>query len=527
MPIGPGSRLGPYEVSALIGEGGMGKVWRAHHTALKRDDALKVLPDAFASDADRLARFRREAQVLASLNHPNIAHVYGLEQSDGVQALVMELVEGPTLADRIAHGPIPIDDALVIARQIADAVETAHEQGIVHRDLKPANIKLRPDGTVKVLDFGLAKLMSPAEAGHYVQDDRSVRLQPDCTAAPTITTPAMTQAGLILGTAAYMSPEQARGKPVDKRTDIWAFGCVLFEMLTGIRAFDAEDVSLTLSMVLQREPRFAALPSTVPAHLGQTLRVCLRKDPRQRPRDMHDVRLAMDGAFQADTVGASSSSAPPVARRHLSWTAAGVALLLAAVTTYGWWSATRPVGRPLTRLSVDLGPDAVRAPRDTVSLSPDGTRIVFVGRGPEGGTRQLFTRRLDEAAAMPLPGTVSGNSLSMPFFSPDGEWIAFLAGNSIRRVSVHGGSTLEVAQVPSTLVSASWGDDDNIVIASSTQPALLRVPSTGGTVELLKNVEGTKFFPYVLPGARAVLYNSVGQLFGATRFVQPGWAAGL
>jgi len=233
MPIGAGTRIGPYEITALIGEGGMGKVWRAHHTALKRDDALKVLPDAFASDPDRLARFRREAQVLASLNHPNIAHVHGLEQSDGVQALVMELVEGPTLTDRIAQGPIPVDEALPIAKQIAEALETAHERGIIHRDLKPANIKLRPDGTVKVLDFGLAKALdSTSPAGV------------DATASPTITSPAMmTGVGMLLGTAAYMSPEQARGKPVDKRSDIWAFGCVLYEMVTGKRAFDGEDVT--------------------------------------------------------------------------------------------------------------------------------------------------------------------------------------------------------------------------------------------------------------------------------------------
>src|SRR5512145_1467041 len=226
MAIGPGTRVGPYEVTALIGEGGMGRVWRAHHTALKRDDALKVLPDEFAADPERLARFQREAQVLASLNHPNIAHVYGLEQADGVQALVMELVEGPTLADRIAQGPIPVDEAVPIAKQMAEALEAAHEQGIIHRDLKPANVKVRDDGSVKVLDFGLAKAVEPAGA-----------MSAEVSRSPTITTPAMTHAGMILGTAAYMSPEQARGKAVDKRADIWAFGCVLFEMLTGVQAF--------------------------------------------------------------------------------------------------------------------------------------------------------------------------------------------------------------------------------------------------------------------------------------------------
>ena len=259
MAIGPGSRVGPYEITALIGEGGMGRVWRAHHVALKRDDALKVLPEGFDNNPERLARFQREAQVLASLNHPHIAHVYGLEHADGVTALVMELVEGPTLADRIGQGPIPVDEALPIAKQIADALEAAHEQGIVHRDLKPANIKLRPDGTVKVLDFGLAKVMEPSGSMSAGQ-----------SLSPTITTPAMTQLGMILGTAAYMSPEQAKGKPADKRSDIWAFGCVLYEMLTGRRAFPGEDVSDTLAAVLRSEPDWTALPAATPSAITRS-----------------------------------------------------------------------------------------------------------------------------------------------------------------------------------------------------------------------------------------------------------------
>src|SRR5262245_49028659 len=254
----------------------MGKVWRARHLALNRDDALKVLPDAFASDPDRLARFRREAQVLASLNHPNIAHVYGLEQADGVQALVMELVEGETLADRIARGPIPVDEALPIAKQIAQALEAAHEQGIIHRDLKPANIKVRPDGAVKVLDFGLAKLNEPNAATF-----------PNATLSPTITSPAlMSGVGVLLGTAAYMSPEQAKGRPADKRSDIWAFGCVFYEMLTGKRAFDGEDVADTLAFVLSREPDWAALPANVSPAIKALLRHCLLRDRRERVSDI-------------------------------------------------------------------------------------------------------------------------------------------------------------------------------------------------------------------------------------------------
>ena len=287
MPIGPGSRVGPYEVAALIGEGGMGKVWRAHHAALKRDDALKVLPDAFVADPERLARFHREAQVLASLNHPNIAHVYGLEEADGVRALIMELVEGPTLADRIAEGAIPLREALSIATQVAEGLAAAHEQGIVHRDLKPANIKIGPDGTVKVLDFGLAKAMDGPP------DSRSVGLQPDLSLSPTITTPAMTQVGVILGTAAYMSPEQAKGRPADKRSDIWAFGCVLYEMLTGRRAFDGEDVGDTLASVIKGDPEWSPLPSDLPPAVRTLLERCLTKDRRKRIGDIAAAQFVL------------------------------------------------------------------------------------------------------------------------------------------------------------------------------------------------------------------------------------------
>ena len=289
MALEPGTRLGPYEITAQIGVGGMGEVYRATDTKLDRQVAIKVLPEAVASDPERLARFDREAKTLAALNHPGIAAVYGLEDSDGSKALVMELVEGPTLADRIAQGAIPVDEALPIAKQIAEALEAAHAQGIIHRDLKPANIKLRPDGTVKVLDFGLAKAMEPA-AG----------VSPSAFMSPTITTPAMTQAGMILGTAAYMSPEQARGKPVDKRADIWAFGCVLYEMLTGRRAFEGEDLSLTLARVLERDVDLDALPSSCPERVTQALRVCLDRRLSRRASDIHDVQLVLDGAFEAE-----------------------------------------------------------------------------------------------------------------------------------------------------------------------------------------------------------------------------------
>ena len=491
-----GSRIGPYEIGSSLGVGGMGEVYRATDTRLGREVAIKVLPALLAQDVDRLARFDREARTLAALNHPNIAAIHGLEDASGTKALVMELVDGATLADRIAQGPIPLDDVLSIARQIAEALAAAHDQGIVHRDLKPANIKVRPDGTVKVLDFGLAKAMEPAGISSS-----------GMSLSPTITSPARTQAGLILGTAAYMSPEQARGKTVDKRSDIWAFGCVVLEMLTGVRTFEAEDVSLTLSMVLQREPDFASLPSTVPPHVTQTLRVCLRKDPRERPGDARDVRLALEGAFQSDTRAAiapvTTVSRP---RGRMPWIAAAVALFLAAISAYGWWRSTRPVERPLAQLSVDLGPDAMRAPRDTVALSPDGTRIVVIGRGPDPGTRQLYTRRLDEPTATPIAGTQHGPTLSMPVFSPAGDWVVYMVGNSVRKVSVQGGSAFLLAEVAGTPLGISWGDDDNIVVASTL--GLARFPSSGGSPQQLKTTEGAKFFPAVLPGSKAILANS-------------------
>jgi serine/threonine-protein kinase len=293
-----GENFGAYEVIALLGEGGMGQVYRATDTKLKRQVAIKVLPPSLAGDADRLARFQREAEVLASLSHPNIAGIHGLEESDGVKALVMELVEGPTLAERIAQGAIPLDDVLPIARQIAEALEAAHEHGIVHRDLKPANVKVRPDGTVKVLDFGLAKAMDPPSASR------------DVSQSPTITTPAMTHAGMILGTAAYMSPEQARGKPVDRRADIWAFGIVVFEMLTGRRPFVGDDISLTLASVLTKEAEWSALPAPTPAGLRRLLMRCLKKDPKARMRDIGEARLQIEELLS----GAPEELSVPAAR---------------------------------------------------------------------------------------------------------------------------------------------------------------------------------------------------------------------
>ena len=510
MSVAIGARFGPYEVTALIGEGGMGKVWRAHHSGLRRDDALKVLPDAFASDPDRLARFRREAQVLASLNHPNIAHVYGLEHAGGVQALVMELVEGPTLADRIAQGPIPADEALPIAKQVAEALEAAHEQGIIHRDLKPANIKLRPDGTVKVLDFGLAKTLEPASGA-----------QIDATASPTITSPAMmTGVGMLLGTAAYMSPEQARGKAVDKRSDIWAFGCVLYEMLTGKRAFQGEDVSETWAKVIEREPLWDALPARTPAAVRKLLSRCFEKNPRRRLRDIGDGLAELDEASQppsTEPLAVGRHALQPTRRRALP-------LLLVASTVgvmagLAGWFLTRPSGPPprsVQRFVVNTpvnGPLAMTATMRDVAISPDGTHIVYQSSTGGANGRRLYVRHLDQVDAVPLRGTDLAQS---PFFSPDGEWVGFVVtgARSLKKVSVLGGPAVTLAELPDDVPRGlSWGADDTIVFATNGSKGLRRVPASGGPPEALTDVDAKQgetdhWWPEVLPNGKGVLFTA-------------------
>jgi Tol biopolymer transport system component len=501
MTIGLGARLGPYEVSALIGEGGMGKVWRAHHTALNRDDALKVLPDAFVSDPDRLARFRREAQVLASLNHPNIAHVYGLEQADGVQALVMELVEGETLAERIARGPIPLDEALPIARQIAGALEAAHEQGIIHRDLKPANVKVREDGTVKVLDFGLAKALEPAGARTR-----------DVTASPTITSPAMTGVGVLLGTAAYMSPEQARGKPVDKRSDIWAFGCVLYEMLTGRRAFDGETTTEVLARVLERDPDINRLPPTVSANVVRLLRRCLERDPRRRLRDIGDVRFELeepDVGYEAQVIGRLSAPASGVralSQRSLI-VSLGMMLLGAAVAGAAiWLLRPAPSGdiRNLATFTIALPQDQrLTSTRHVVALSPRGTHLVYVANN------NLYLRAINQLTATLIQGTTTTGVSGDPFFSPDGQWIGFWQNGELKKVAITGGSPVKLCDVPEGTSGASWSADDTIVFGWGGA-GIWRVSGRGGTPERLISVDEKKaesaYGPQLLPGGREVLF---------------------
>jgi serine/threonine protein kinase len=352
MSLGPGSRLGPYDVLSVIGAGGMGEVWRAHDRKLGRDVALKILPDAFAHDLDRLARFEREARVLASLNHPHIAAIYGLEEADGVRALVLELVDGLTLANRIVRGSIPLDEALPIARQIAQALEAAHGQGIIHRDLKPANIKLRPDGTVKVLDFGLAKAFDPTSPSSDVSD------------SPTLTTPAFTAAGVVLGTAAYMAPEQALGKTVDKRADIWAFGVVLFEMLAGKRPFAGQSPTEVLASVVKDEPKWDECPASV----RRLLRRCLQKDPKDRLHDIADAALLLDETpFEVAPVSVSRRAAP--------WAVAAVCALTAVVALWAPWRTPPPAPEPI-RTQVHL-PDNVNSAGRNFTLSPDGRKLAF------------------------------------------------------------------------------------------------------------------------------------------------------
>ena len=500
MTIGPGTRVGPYEVTALLGEGGMGKVWRAHHTTLKRDDALKVLPDAFAADPDRLARFQREAQVLAALNHPNIAHVYGLEQTEGAHALVMELVDGPTLADRVAQGALPLDEAIAIARQIAEALEAAHEQGIIHRDLKPANIKVRPDGTVKVLDFGLAKAMEPAAAVSPI----------GLTQSPTITTPAMTQAGLLLGTAAYMSPEQARGKAVDTRADIWAFGCVLFEMLTGAAPFAGQDAAEILSAVIQLEPALNSLPRDAPSDLRRLIERCLHKTPRNRLRHIGDARNLLEEI----AVGPLKQNA---AR---SWTAApwlraipwALAAVLAAALVVSWAGAfdRSSIPVPLRRSTVELPWSEAPNWNDfDVAVSRDGSHIAYNCR--TGNTVSICLRALDSLTARPV---ADGRDLTEWFFSPDGEWIGLSDDLSLAKVSIHGGEPQTIYRWTELTSNRgfSWGQDGFILFGSRS--GLYRVSASGGTPEAVTKIVGgsgvaAHLRPAHLPDGRSALITIV------------------
>ena len=419
MSVSEGTRFGPYEIVAPLGAGGMGEVYRANDTRLGRAVALKVLSPALAGDADYMARFTREAQVLASLNHPNIAAIYGLEEAEGVRALVMELVEGPTLAERIAAGPLPLDETLGIARQIAEALEAAHEKGIVHRDLKPANVKITPEGVVKVLDFGLAKAVESTGA--------------IAASSPTLTMRA-TQVGVIMGTAGYMSPEQAAAKPVDKRADIWSFGVVLWEMLTGRELFSGETVSHTLADVLRAEIDVSKLPAGTPVAIRDLVRRCLNRDVKTRMRDIGEARIAIVN-YLADPK--SGTDVPPQAASpgHKIWIVAGV--LLGALLTAGaaWFLRPKTIEQPMVRLDLNLGPEVrFGDERSSLVLSPDGTKLVYALQGADSKLH-LWFRRLDQASSLMLAGT---EGASGPFFSPDGRSIGFFAGGMLKTIGIGG-----------------------------------------------------------------------------------------
>jgi len=516
----------------------MGEVYRARDTKLNRDVALKVLPEVFARDAERMARFRREAQVLASLNHPNIATIYGLEESNGNCALVMELVEGPTLAERISGAtvgaglappdkgtprgaptaaPMPLDEALPIAKQIAEGLEYAHECGIIHRDLKPANVKVRPDGTVKILDFGLAKALQETPAATGGISD-----------SPTISA-AATREGVILGTAAYMSPEQARGKTVDRRCDIWSFGAVLFEMLSGKQAFAGEDVSETLATVIMKEPDWSVLPGHLPTQLERLLRRCLTKDPKQRLQAIGEARIVIEeslaGAVHAGAgqPAPTKAGAPPLQpwRRALPWGIA-VTLALALVGTLLWVAlrpAPRPPTRPIARVVVTLpASDRLAAgPLAHIALAPDGSRLVYVAN--HGGSTQLYLRAIDRFEATPISGTDGAES---PFFSPDGQSVGFFAGGKLKKVSLSGGAPLSLCSAPVGR-GGSWSPDDTIIFAPSATSGLFRVSTAGGTPKPLtvpdrKRGELSHRWPQILPGGKALLFtNWTGSSFDDAR----------
>jgi serine/threonine-protein kinase len=511
MALSVGDRLGPYEVVGALGAGGMGQVYRARDGRLGRDVALKILSDLVAHDPERIARFEREARTLATLSHPNIAGIHGLEESGGIQALVLELVEGPTLADRLANGPMAIDEALAVAKQIAEALEAAHDVGIIHRDLKPANIKLRPDGTVKVLDFGLAKAIA---AAHESGADSGGRAAAHLSHSPTITGPiGMTGVGVLLGTAAYMPPEQARGKPVDKRADIWAFGCVLFEMLTGKRCFDGEDVSLTLAEVIKSEPDWNALSAAVSPAVRSTLVRCLQKDPKQRIRDIGDVRLALDGAFSSPATHVHDRPSlirGPWARIAV---AGGVGIALGAIgaAVMMWGPRSGPVTTPpVNRFTITLPAgsrfrDNVMSP---ITLTSNGRRLLM--NVSTGGTDRVVMRAMDQVEPQLVQGLEG--SVGSIFLSADGEWVAYNdAKGSLKRMRLAGGPPATITEtgiVTGGWQGATWGSGGSIVFSTSANPTLMEVPEAGGEPKPRTKVgeDEAHIQPHFLPDGRSLLF---------------------
>jgi eukaryotic-like serine/threonine-protein kinase len=499
-----GQQLGAFRIGDRLGVGGMGEVYRARDTKLGRDVAIKILPPAFATDPDRLARFTREAQVLASLNHPHIAAIYGFEDAGDVRALVLELVDGPTLADRIAHGSLPPEEALPIARQIADALEAAHEHGVVHRDLKPANIKVRDDGTVKVLDFGLAKLSEPVAAGVDGQSPLSL--------SPTITTPAMTAAGIILGTAAYMSPEQAKGKPADRRSDVWAFGCVLYEMLTGRRAFDGEDISDTLATVLKGDPDWTVLPAQTSPAVRRLLRRSLEKDRRRRLADIADARLELEEREEPRPAPGESIPKPTFGNPAIVLLTLGALIASGAAGLLLWPRTDRP---PEMRVEINTPP----TPRpESLSISPDGRAVAFVGEAD--GRPQIWIRPLDTDRSHPLPGT---DHATYMFWSPDSRALGFFAEGRLKRIDLESGAIRALAPAPRGF-GGSWAPDGTILF-NVNAGGIYTVPAQGGDVKTIVPVgtggstggfraptflpDGQHFLLYQVGGRRGVYVGSI------------------
>jgi serine/threonine-protein kinase len=522
-----GAAVGRYEIVSPLGAGGMGEVYRARDVRLQRDVALKILPEMFARDHDRLARFEREAQVLASLNHPNIAQIYGVEDAGPVPALVMEYVDGPTLADLLpvytepssdagrpashsgtqrAVQPLTVRDALEIARQIADALEAAHERGIIHRDLKPANLKVRPDGTVKVLDFGLAKALDPVTGPGAALPN-----------SPTITSPAIvTGAGVILGTAAYMSPEQARGRTVDRRADLWAFGVVLYEMLSGRAAFPGDTVTDVLAAIVRQDPDWSALPADTPPAIRRLLRRCLERDVRKRIADAGEVKFQIDEVLNPslEEAGAVTTAIPPIGApigrtrsrmaTFIPWT---VALVLGIVAAILAWAVAREPDAPVARYSIEAPANTTLSivSRPGLAVSPDGRTIALAAES--GGVTRIYLRRQEDFAPRMLAGTENG---SHPVFSPDGRWLAFVAGTRLNKIPVDGGPVITLAAV-SDPRGLSWDSDDLLTFTPDATGGIYRVSARGGPpVPVTKldeaKSERTHRWGQMLPGARAILF---------------------
>jgi serine/threonine-protein kinase len=490
LPLAIGSSLGAYEILAPLGAGGMGEVYRARDTRLGRDVAIKTLAAHVFGDGESLARFRREAQLLAALNHQNIATIHAIEEAGGTLFLVLELVDGEPLDRLVARGPLPVDRALEIARQVIAALDAAHEHGIVHRDLKPSNIALTRNGTVKVLDFGLAR-----------REERTAIPPANVVDSPTITAASpihlTTGAGVLLGTAAYMSPEQARGYPADRRSDIWAFGCILYEMLTGIRLFGAQTVTDSLAAVLTREPDW----QRVPPRARRLLRQCLERDPQRRLRDIGDAALLLDEPLLSDVEGSALETRK---RRTLPWIGTGASVTALAAAMIFLWPA--PTDRQLVQLAINLGDSAPEYALVPAAISADGARLVYYARD-ENGQSLLATRRLDEEAPALLAGTANADQ---PFFSPDGEWIGFFSLGELRKVPVRGGTPIAIAEA-GVARGASWGDDRSIVAALTNGGGLSVIPEDGGTPRSLTTLsrgEPTHRWPQVLPGSKAVIFTA-------------------